>query len=60
MVKKGQKRMGRPPKAKRDKQGCCVMVRMTPSDRARLEADAKTAGLSLSAYLLERWKKGRD
>jgi hypothetical protein len=32
---------------------------MTPSDRAELEADAKAAGLSLSAYLLESWKKGR-
>ena len=60
MVDKRQKRMGRPPKKPSEKQGENISVRMTKADRKKLEADAKTAGLSLSAYLLECWKKGRD
>jgi len=52
--------MGRPPKKPSEKQGENISVRMTKADRKKLEADAKTAGLSLSAYLLECWKKGRD
>ena len=56
---KKKARMGRPPKPPEEKQGQCVMVRMTKVERAKLEREAGKAGLSLSAYLLECWREKR-
>ena len=52
-------RHGRPPKARDAKQGERVTVNMTGAEREALEADAAKAGMSLSAYLLECWRRGR-
>jgi len=51
--------MGRPPKPRAEKLSECVMVRLAPADRKRLEADAKRAGLPLATYLLQCWREGR-
>ena len=57
--KKPSKKMGRPPKPPKEKQGERVTVRMTREERRVLERDASKAGLSLAAYLLDCWKKRR-
>ena len=58
-VKKTKGRMGRPPKTKAEKQDERVMVNMTCGERKILKRDAVDAGMSLSAYLLDCWKKRR-
>ena len=60
MAKKAKKRMGRPPKPPDEKWKARVMVNMTEADRKQIEADARAAGLSLSAYLLECWKGRKE
>ena len=56
---KPKAKMGRPPKPKGEKQSERIAVNATPEEYSVIEQDAKAAGLSLSAYLLECWKKGR-
>ena len=36
------------------------MVRVTPAERKRLEAEAKKLGISLAAVLLRAWQEGED
>ncbi|MFH1743228.1 MAG: hypothetical protein ABIH23_29840 [bacterium] len=59
MVKRIRKKakMGRPPKPVAEKQGARVIVNMTKAEKRQLEKEAKAAELSLSAYLLECWRK---
>jgi hypothetical protein len=52
-------KMGRPPKPKGKKQSARIAVNVTPAEYRAIEEDAKAAKLSLSAYLMECWKKGR-
>jgi predicted HicB family RNase H-like nuclease len=54
--RKQHRKMGRPPKPKAEKQGECIMVRVTKAERAHLEAQAKKAGLSLSSLLMQPWR----
>lgn len=51
--------MGRPPKPKNEKQSEKVSVKMTRAERRELEAAARKAGLSLSAYILAPHRKPR-
>jgi len=51
--------MGRPPKKLKDKLSEVITLRMTPADHKRLKKDARSSGLSLSAYLQECWQKVR-
>jgi predicted HicB family RNase H-like nuclease len=51
--------MGRPPKKATDRRSKPVALRVTPSDHRQLMKDARAAGLSVSAYLLECWQKVR-
>jgi hypothetical protein len=37
-----------------------VTLRMTSADRWQIVADAKAAGLSLSAYMLDCWRRARQ
>jgi Mobilization protein NikA len=57
--KRSKTKMGRPPKSKDTKQGERVSVNMTREEREALAKDAAKAGMSLAAYLLDCWKKGR-
>jgi hypothetical protein len=59
MKSKPKKRMGRPPKPPGEKWKARVMVNMTESERAQLDAEAKAAGLSLASFLLRCWKDRR-
>jgi hypothetical protein len=54
------KRMGRPPKAKAQKQSEAVQVLLTPSERRQLAKDAKAAGHSLGGHLRELWLSERQ
>lgn len=56
-TKKTSKRMGRPPKSTKEKQSGKALVSLTPGEFAELKADARKAGLSLSAYLAHCWKQ---
>lgn len=53
-------KMGRPPKAKADKQSERIAVNVTRAEYRAIVKDAKTTGLSLSAYLLDCWKNRRS
>ena len=57
--KKPKTKMGRPPKPKAEKQSERIAVNVTRAEYRAIVEDAKAAGLSLSAYLLNCWKKGR-
>ena len=57
--RKAKAKMGRPPKLRDEKQGERVTVNMTRQDRRSLAREAAQAGMSLAAYLLDCWKKGR-
>jgi len=48
--------MGRPPKKPSEKQGEIISVRMRKAERKQLERDARHAGLSLSAFLMQCWR----
>ena len=50
-------RTGRRPKDPKIKQSKRVMVYLTEAEMARLEAEAKEAGLSLAATLLRPWRE---
>jgi hypothetical protein len=50
------KKPGPDPKPAARLHGRCVMVRLTPADYAQLKREAMAAGLSLSSYLVRRWK----
>ena len=56
---KRKKRMGRPPKKAKDRLSEIVTLRMTPAEHKQLMRDARAAGLSVSAYLQECWRKVR-
>lgn len=51
--------MGRPPKKAKDRLSEIVTLRMTPTEHKQLMRDARAAGLSVSAYLLDCWRKAR-
>ena len=51
-----QRRTGRPPKARADKQSEQIMVRVTPAERAQLEKLANDEGVSLSALIMHPWR----
>jgi predicted HicB family RNase H-like nuclease len=51
------KKMGRPPKKAKDKHSRPVSMRLTPSQHKKLIVDARAAGLSISAYLIDCWQK---
>ena len=50
---------GRPPKKKSELLNSRVIVNMTRAERRRLEMEARKAGVSVSVYLLNFWRKGR-
>jgi len=52
-------KMGRPPKPAEEKQAERVTVRMTRRERRLLGQEAAEANLTMSAYLLQCWKKRR-
>jgi len=56
-AKKPRAKMGRPPKPRAEKQSERIAVNVTPAEYRAIKEDAKAAGLSLSAYLLDCWKK---
>jgi predicted HicB family RNase H-like nuclease len=56
---KRKKKMGRPTKKAKDRRSRPVALRVTPADHRQLVEDARAAGLSISAYLLECWRKVR-
>ena len=51
------KRMGRPPKAPKDLKTEEINVRMTKAERKRLQAKADRLGISVSALLMQPWRK---
>ena len=51
--------MGRPPKKAKDRRSKPVALRVTPTEHKELVADARRAGLSISEYLLNCWRKVR-
>jgi predicted HicB family RNase H-like nuclease len=57
---KRKKTMGRPPKKAKDRRSKPVALRVTPADHRQLVKDARAAGLSISGYLLECWRKVRE
>jgi predicted HicB family RNase H-like nuclease len=57
---KRKKKMGRPKKKVRDVRSKPVTLRVTPSNHKQLKQDAKHAGMSISAYLLECWQITKD
>lgn len=59
MAKK-KKRRGRPFLKAKDRRSEVVPVRMTPTEHQQLLKDAKEAGISVSLYLVECWKKARQ
>jgi len=56
-AKRGARPPGRPPKPPGEKWSECVMVRMTPVERERIQAEAKRRGISLSALLMLQWRE---
>ena len=52
--------MGRPPKDPKDRLSEIVTLRMNRADHEQLLRDARTAGLSVSEYLQECWRKVRQ
>ena len=58
-AKKPRAKMGRPPKPRAEKQSERIAVNVTLAEYQAIEEDAKAAKLSLSAYLLDCWKKRR-
>ena len=60
MAKEKNKKMGRPPLIAKYKRTAIITLRLKPSDRKKLEKDAKAKGLTLSTYLLECWQKSRE
>ena len=60
MARMKKLKLGRPPKAKRDKQASRFQVNATPGEARRLVADAKKYGFpSPSALLLSIWHEWR-
>lgn len=59
MLQSMKKKMGRPPKEPQDRHSKPVTLRMIPGEHKELLADAKRAGLSISAYVLACWRKVR-
>jgi predicted HicB family RNase H-like nuclease len=53
-TKKAKVKMGRPPKAKKDKLNWTVSVRLSQAQYARLSGLAREAGLSLSQYVVKK------
>ena len=51
-------RTGRPPKPRAEKQSEIIGVCVTPGESKKLKAEAKRLGVSLSALLMEPWRKG--
>lgn len=51
--------MGRPPKPKNEKFSAQVLVKMTPAERLMLEKLADESGISLSALLMQRFRKDK-
>ena len=51
--------MGRPPKKKSEVRNSIVTVRMNEVDHRRLHKDAEKADQSVSAYLIQCWKRAR-
>lgn len=52
-----KRKMGRPPLSPESRRSAVVTVRMTEAERDRLEEQAREAGLSISAYLLQCWRE---
>ena len=52
--------MGRPPKPPAEKMSECIMVRVTPAERMRLEAHARKLGVSLAALLMRPWRETEE
>ena len=50
-------KMGRPPLPPESRRSAVVTIRMTQAERERLEEQAREAGLSISAYLLQCWRE---
>jgi hypothetical protein len=53
-----RKRMGRPPLPASKRKSAVVRVRLTPGERRRFEAMARSNGTGLSEVLMKPWRKG--
>jgi uncharacterized protein (DUF1778 family) len=53
-----KKKMGRPRLNPKDKRSAVVTLRLNKEERELLKKEANAQGLSISSYLLKRWKKG--
>ncbi len=56
-MKKKKSKMGRPCKTPGERRSAVVNVRMTGPERARLEAEAKRSGQTLSEILMRPWRR---
>ena len=52
-----KKRMGRPPKPKDEKYSAQILVAMTEGERKMLERLAREKGVSLSALMMQAFRK---
>jgi hypothetical protein len=57
MAKKKRTGPGRPAKTKADKWGKRVMVNMMPHEFARIKAEARRSGLTLSTVIMRPWRE---
>jgi hypothetical protein len=51
--------MGRPPKKAKDRRSKPVALRVTPAEHKQLLDESRAAGFSISAYLLDCWRKAK-
>ena len=49
--------MGRPPKKPADRRTECIMVRVTKSERQKLEKEAELLGMPLATLIMVPWRK---
>jgi len=56
--RKHKAKMGRPPLLPHLKRGMVLSIRITRGERARMEAEADKAGLSLAELLMRPWREG--
>ena len=59
MRKKGKSKMGRPAKNVEDRRSVFLSVRLTRAESARIRAEAKRLGISVSDLLIRPWRGGK-
>ena len=56
-MSKKRKKMGRPPLPENKRRGASITLRVTARERARLKAEAKRQGVSVSDVLMRPWRE---